>query len=106
MSCFSHYTFFGTSSLIKKCLYVSCFDFWAIFFLLQTLTPKMQPLGDDTNANNSIGKLLGPASSNQQQGNFSINLWRIAFHDAFKRLCPVRAGCHDCGCLPALARMV
>ncbi|KAK1427117.1 hypothetical protein QVD17_15800 [Tagetes erecta] len=72
----------------------------------QTLTPKMQPLGDDTNANNSIGKLLGPASSNQQQGNFSINLWRIAFHDAFKRLCPVRAGGHDCGCLPALARMV
>ncbi|KAM0046564.1 putative nucleoporin [Helianthus debilis subsp. tardiflorus] len=68
----------------------------------QTLTPKMQSLGDDTNANTSIGKLLGP----QQQGNFSINLWRIAFHDAFKRLCPVRAGGHDCGCLPVLARMV
>ncbi|KAK9069217.1 hypothetical protein SSX86_013333 [Deinandra increscens subsp. villosa] len=72
----------------------------------QTLTPKMQSLGDDTNANQSIGKLLGPTSGNQQQGNFSINLWRIAFHDAFKRLCPVRAGGHDCGCLPVLARMV
>ncbi|KAI3811701.1 hypothetical protein L1987_21430 [Smallanthus sonchifolius] len=72
----------------------------------QTLTPKMQSLGDDTNANKSIGKLLGPTVGNQQQGNFSINLWRIAFHDAFKRLCPVRAGGHECGCLPVLARMV
>ncbi|KAD3336294.1 hypothetical protein R6Q59_028474 [Mikania micrantha] len=72
----------------------------------QTLTPKMQPLGDDENSNKSIGKLLGPTWGNQQQGNFSINLWRIAFHDAFKRLCPVRAGGHDCGCLPVLARMV
>lgn len=72
--------------------------------MLQTLTPKMQSLGDE--ANQSIGKLLGPASGKQQQGNFSINLWRIAFHDAFKRLCPVRAGGHDCGCLPVLARMV
>ncbi|XP_076958436.1 uncharacterized protein LOC143634166 [Bidens hawaiensis] len=69
----------------------------------QTLTPKMQSLGDE--ANQSIGKLLGPTSG-KQQGNFSINLWRIAFHDAFKRLCPVRAGGHDCGCLPVLARMV
>nr|GEU59607.1 putative nucleolar protein gar2-related protein [Tanacetum cinerariifolium] len=72
----------------------------------QTLTPKMQSLGDDTNTNNGIGRLLGPASGNQQQGNLSINLWRIAFHDAFKRLCPVRAGGHECGCLPVLARMV
>ncbi|KAJ9543765.1 hypothetical protein OSB04_023472 [Centaurea solstitialis] len=69
----------------------------------QTLTPKMQSLGAETNTNKDIGKLLGP---NQQQVNLSINLWRIAFHDAFKRLCPVRAGGHECGCLPVLARMV
>ncbi|KAL4587524.1 hypothetical protein LXL04_000395 [Taraxacum kok-saghyz] len=63
----------------------------------QTLTPNMQSLADDTNRNKSNGNL---------EGNFSINLWRIAFHDAFKRLCPVRAGGHECGCLPVLARMV
>ncbi|KAI3526086.1 hypothetical protein L1887_05281 [Cichorium endivia] len=67
----------------------------------QTLTPNMQSLADDTNRNKSNANL-----GNQQQGNFSINLWRIAFHDAFKRLCPVRAGGHECGCLPVLARMV
>nr|XP_043610499.1 uncharacterized protein LOC122582204 [Erigeron canadensis] len=72
----------------------------------QTLTPKMQSLGEDTNTNKGIGKLLGTASGNQQQGNFSINLWRIAFHEAFKRLCPVRASGHECGCLPVVARMV
>lgn len=72
----------------------------------QTLTPKMQSLAAETNTNKDIGKLLGPTLGNQQQGNFSINLWRIAFHDAFKRLCPVRAGGHECGCLPVLARMV
>ncbi|CAI9287824.1 unnamed protein product [Lactuca saligna] len=67
----------------------------------QTLTPNMQSLAADTNRNKCNGNL-----GNQQQGNFSINLWRIAFHDAFKRLCPVRAGGHECGCLPVLARMV
>ncbi|XP_071686610.1 uncharacterized protein [Rutidosis leptorrhynchoides] len=72
----------------------------------QTLTPKMQSLGDDTNSNKGIGKLVGPTSGNQQQVNFSINQWKIAFHDAFKRLCPVRASGHECGCLPVLARMV
>ncbi|MCI15209.1 hypothetical protein A2U01_0036345, partial [Trifolium medium] len=29
-----------------------------------------------------------------------------AFQDAFQRLCPVRAGGHECGCLPVMARMV
>ncbi|KAI3742312.1 hypothetical protein L1987_59992 [Smallanthus sonchifolius] len=42
----------------------------------------------------------------QQQSNFAINLWLNAFNDAFKRLCPVRAKGHECGCLPVLARMV
>jgi len=74
-----------------------------LFF--QALTPYMQsPVGNSSNK--SIGKLMGPALGDHNQGNFSINLWRNAFQDAFQRLCPVRAGGHECGCLPVLARMV
>ncbi|KAJ7972257.1 Nucleolar gar2-like protein [Quillaja saponaria] len=72
----------------------------------QALTPHMQsPLGDSSK-NKTSGRLLGPALGDQQQGSFSINLWRNAFQDAFQRLCPVRAGGHECGCLPVLSRMV
>ncbi|XP_059668481.1 uncharacterized protein LOC132313633 isoform X2 [Cornus florida] len=72
----------------------------------QTLTPNMQSPDEDLNTNKTPSRLLGPALGDQQQGSFSINLWRDAFQDAFKRLCPVRAGGHECGCLPILARMV
>lgn len=47
-----------------------------------------------------------PSMSEQQQGNFSINHWKKAFKDACERICPVRAGGHECGCLPMLARLV
>ena len=43
---------------------------------------------------------------NQDDGSFSVDLWKTALGEAFKRLCPVREGKHKCGCLPALARMV
>lgn len=72
----------------------------------QALTPYMQPSVGDSSANKSLGRLLGPPLGDQKQGSFSIDLWRNAFQDAFERLCPVRAGGHDCGCLPVLARMV
>ncbi|GAB2280608.1 hypothetical protein Dimus_015236 [Dionaea muscipula] len=42
----------------------------------------------------------------QEQGNFSVDLWKKAFQDACEKLCPVRAGGHDCGCLPSLSKMV
>ena len=42
----------------------------------------------------------------QEQGNFAIDLWKKAFRDACERLCPVRAGGHECGCLPVLSRLV
>ncbi|GFP89657.1 hypothetical protein PHJA_001109500 [Phtheirospermum japonicum] len=74
----------------------------------QTLTPNMQSpvvVGDPT-AKKGGERLLGPPLGDQKQGNFSINLWKNAFHDALKRLCPVRAGGHECGCLPVLARKV
>ncbi|XVE96025.1 hypothetical protein REPUB_Repub02eG0186000 [Reevesia pubescens] len=72
----------------------------------QAFTPYMQPSLEGSPASKTIGKLLGPALGDQQQGNFSISLWKNAFQDAFQRLCPVRAGGHECGCLPVLARMV
>lgn len=72
----------------------------------QTLTPHMQSPVEELYTVKSFGKLMGPALGDQQQGSFSINLWKSAFLDAFRRLCPVRAGGHECGCLPVLARMV
>ncbi|XP_076888145.1 uncharacterized protein LOC143538467 [Bidens hawaiensis] len=50
--------------------------------------------------------MLTDITSRDQQINISINLWQNAFYDAFKRLCPVRAKGHICGCLPELAKMV
>ncbi|WCJ27489.1 hypothetical protein M5689_009228 [Euphorbia peplus] len=77
----------------------------------QTLTPHMQ--SDATKAIDrliSLGskKNLGRSSSSidQDQVNFSLELWKQAFKDACERLCPVRAAGHDCGCLPELARLI
>ncbi|GER25900.1 nucleolar protein gar2-related [Striga asiatica] len=72
----------------------------------QTLAPNMQSHAGNSMSKNCAEKLLGPPLGDQKQGNFSIDLWNNAFHDAIKRLCPVRAGGHECGCLPVLARKV
>lgn len=72
----------------------------------QTLTPHMQPPLEDLYIMKDAGKLLGPTLGDSLQGNFSVNLWKSAFHDAFSRLCPVRAGGHECGCLPVLLRLI
>nr|DAD21321.1 TPA_asm: hypothetical protein HUJ06_022784 [Nelumbo nucifera] len=42
----------------------------------------------------------------QEPGNFSLHLWKEAFRDACEKLCPVRAGGYECGCLHVLARLV
>jgi len=42
----------------------------------------------------------------QDQGSFSIYLWKRAFKDACERLCPLRTGGHECGCLAVIARLV
>lgn len=66
-------------------------------------------------ATNGSGKMTGPNSKKSpgskkglgnQQGSFSIELWKKAFKDACERLCPTRAGGHECGCLPVLPRLV
>lgn len=66
----------------------------------------MQSPVDDSTTSKGSDRLLGPALGDQKQGSFSINLWKNAFQDAFRRLCPVRAGGHECGCLPVLGRKV
>uniref|UniRef100_A0A5B6YXZ7 C2 NT-type domain-containing protein n=1 Tax=Davidia involucrata TaxID=16924 RepID=A0A5B6YXZ7_DAVIN len=77
----------------------------------QTLTPHMQStaakisgraMGSNSRKTNGTRYVLG----DQEQGNFSIGLWKKAFKDACERLCPIRAGGHECGCLPVLARLV
>ncbi|XP_072996989.1 uncharacterized protein [Typha latifolia] len=72
----------------------------------QALTPHMQSPAENLYTTREFGGFLRPAFGDQQQGNFSINLWKSAFRDAFSRLCPLRAGGHECGCLPVLAKMV
>ncbi|CAH1414878.1 unnamed protein product [Lactuca virosa] len=76
----------------------------------QTLTPHMQ-----ASSTNATGKMMGLSSKKtsgsknglgNQQGNLSVELWKKAFKDTCERLCPTRAGGHECGCLPVLPRLV
>eukprot|EP00258_Populus_trichocarpa_P046759 XP_024462778.1 uncharacterized protein LOC7494780 isoform X2 [Populus trichocarpa] len=71
----------------------------------QTLTPHMQSTAvksSHSRKTNARRHGLG----DQEQDNFAIDLWKKAFRDACERLCPVRAGGHECGCLPVLSRLV
>ncbi|GLT33113.1 hypothetical protein SLA2020_077260 [Shorea laevis] len=77
----------------------------------QTLTPHMQLAvrkSTDKSASFDSRKNHGRTSSlcYQDQVNFSLDHWKMAFKDACERLCPVRAEGHDCGCLPMLARLI
>uniref|UniRef100_A0A803LSN9 C2 NT-type domain-containing protein n=1 Tax=Chenopodium quinoa TaxID=63459 RepID=A0A803LSN9_CHEQI len=77
----------------------------------QTLTPHMQ-----SSAAQMIEKVVdsgfqkkyrrSSSSSDEEQVNFSLELWKKAFKDACERLCPIRAGGHECGCLPVLAKLI
>nr|AFV66584.1 LSG [Saccharum hybrid cultivar] len=71
----------------------------------QALTPHMQKRAEGSSTPKA-GRVLGPALGDQQQGTFSVNLWKAAFNDAFNRMCPLRAGGHECGCLLVLAKLV
>ncbi|XP_073019097.1 uncharacterized protein [Primulina eburnea] len=77
----------------------------------QTFTPHMQSgaaksIYRSKDSDSSKLHLTTASSSEQQQGNFSLELWKKAFRDACERICPVRAGGHDCGCLPLLSRLI
>jgi len=81
----------------------------SVFVFGQSFTPHMQPA-----KKKKKGKRLSTRKTqrwrfglgDQEQGTFSIELWKKAFQDACERLCPIRAGGHDCGCLPMLSKMV
>ncbi|XP_004495366.1 uncharacterized protein [Cicer arietinum] len=71
----------------------------------QTLTPYMQSsAAKSSTSRKTYGKRY--TIGDQDQGNFSIDLWKRAFKDACERLCPLRAGGLECGCLPVISRMV
>lgn len=77
----------------------------------QTLTPHMQSSAAqmiDKVVDSGVRKKYRRSSSSgdQEQVNFSLELWKKAFKDACERLCPVRAGGHECGCLPVLAKLI
>lgn len=77
----------------------------------QTLTPHMQSvaakeLNEEGVDSGSRKNYRISSSIDQEQSNFSLDLWKKAFRDACERLCPVRAGGHECGCLPLLGRLV
>ncbi|CAO2828946.1 unnamed protein product [Amaranthus hypochondriacus] len=87
---------------------------WLFFRIIeglwwQSFAPHMQPTkkkkkGKRLTARRTQRWKFG--LGDQEQGNFSTELWKKAFHDACERLCPIRAGGHDCGCLPMLSKMV
>ncbi|KAL1342011.1 hypothetical protein HN51_028592 [Arachis hypogaea] len=71
----------------------------------QTLTPYMQSAAaKSSGSRKTSGKRKGICDD--EQGSFSIDLWKRAFNDACERLCPLRAGGHECGCLPLIASLV
>ncbi|KAG6410174.1 hypothetical protein SASPL_128226 [Salvia splendens] len=77
----------------------------------QTFTPHMQSgtaKEISSSMDSELNKLYQRTSSSikQQQSSFSLELWRNAFRDACERICPVRAGGHDCGCLPVLSKVI
>ncbi|KAL8475281.1 hypothetical protein ACS0TY_028096 [Phlomoides rotata] len=77
----------------------------------QTFTPHMQSAAAKAirrSMNSDSSKLYRRTSSSidQQQGNCSLELWEKAFKDACERICPVRAGGHECGCLPVLSKLI
>ncbi|CAN4082975.1 unnamed protein product [Withania somnifera] len=76
----------------------------------QTLTPHMQFVTTKTSKTRGsrVKKTYGSRHSlgDQQQGKFSVKLWKRALKDACVRLCPLRATGHKCGCLPVLPKLV
>ncbi|PHT92029.1 hypothetical protein T459_07142 [Capsicum annuum] len=76
----------------------------------QTLTPHMQS-GAAKEIRGSMNSLTSKvyrtaSSNNEQRGSYSSELWKKAFKDACERICPVRAGGHECGCLRFLSKLI
>lgn len=82
----------------------------SLIFGLQTLAPHMQFVTAKTSKTKGlrVKKTHGSRHSlgDQDQGKFSVKLWKRALKDACERLCPLRATGHKCGCLPVLPKLV
>ncbi|CAK8533137.1 unnamed protein product [Lathyrus sativus] len=77
----------------------------------QTLTPHMQHV-DSNITNKEVASTSRKSyqtvssSCDQDKSNLSLDIWKNAFKETFERLCPIRAGGHECGCLPMLPRLI
>ncbi|KAH0760311.1 hypothetical protein KY290_016384 [Solanum tuberosum] len=77
----------------------------------QTLIPYMQS-GAATAICNDMGPEINRFSSTtsssgaEEHGNFSLELWKKALRHACERICPIRAGGHECGCLHLLSKLI
>ncbi|XP_060191746.1 uncharacterized protein LOC132621478 [Lycium barbarum] len=77
----------------------------------QTLTPHMQS-GAAKEIRESMNSLISKvyrrtaSSDNEERGSYSSQLWKKAFKDACERICPVRAGGHECGCMHFLPKLI
>lgn len=84
-------------------------------------TPSTNAKGSSADLNGDLTRLTGNARESSfrdkvdstprklgdtRQGNISVEIWKRAFTDALKRLCPLQGEGLECGCLPALNRMV
>ncbi|KAL8110099.1 hypothetical protein AgCh_025995 [Apium graveolens] len=73
----------------------------------QILTPRMQSFAsNDMNTISDTRDTRTSSSENIDQGNFSLELWKKALSDAYERICPVRAGRHECGCLQVISGLI
>lgn len=73
----------------------------------QILTPVMQSFA--SNDINTISNTLDTRTSSFEdidQGNISLELWKKALSDAYERICPIRAGRHECGCLHVISGLI
>lgn len=82
--------------------------------------PTTNPKGSSADLNGDMSKISGDSRDfpkdkmnyntrklgDTRQGNISVEIWKRAFTDALKRLCPLQGEGLECGCLPALNRMV
>ncbi|XP_074577804.1 uncharacterized protein LOC141834328 [Curcuma longa] len=98
-------TFISALEKIESWIFSRTIEYvwWQIF------TPCMQ------SSHVGGGQLLGSYSSKSfgkmpstgdPQANVSLKIWKKAFKDASKQLCPLRSEGLECGCLPMLSRMI
>ncbi|CAN4116503.1 unnamed protein product [Withania somnifera] len=77
----------------------------------QTLIPHMQS-GAATAICNSVEpeiirfRCRTSRSDAEERGSISLDLWKKALRDACERICPIRAGGHECGCLHLLSKLI